>query len=71
MSVAAMTQALEALEGIGLKTLKMQAAIDALRQAIAEAEQPWVKTYCGNKPNYTLGPCQRHGLDVSDGGDHD
>jgi len=33
----------------------MDKAITALRQAIAEAEkhEPWVKTYCGGKPNYT------------------
>jgi hypothetical protein len=29
------------------------AAVNLLRQAIAEAEKPWVKTYCGGKPNYT------------------
>ena len=27
-------------------------AAEALRQALAE-EKPWVKTYCGGKPNYT------------------
>jgi hypothetical protein len=31
------------------------AAVNLLRQAIEEAEKqkPWVKTYCGGKPNYT------------------
>jgi cytochrome c-type biogenesis protein CcmH/NrfG len=27
--------------------------VEALRQALAQEEQPWVKSYCGGKPNYT------------------
>jgi len=61
MSISAMKQALEALERgrsqiIGALVQQDQdEAITALRQAIAEAEkqEPWVKTYCGGKPNYT------------------
>jgi hypothetical protein len=34
---------------------KTEPVVATLRQAIAEAEkqEPWVKTYCGGKPNYT------------------
>ena len=37
---------------------------EALRQAIKQAEkqEPWVKTYCGGKPNYTA---PVHGSDIS------
>ena len=38
MSVEAMKAALEVLEGIGLKTEKMQNAIDLLRQALAQPD---------------------------------
>jgi hypothetical protein len=36
---------------------------EALRQAIKQAEkqEPWVKTYCGGKPNYTA---PVHGSDI-------
>jgi len=38
MSIEAMKAALEVLEGIGLKTEKMQNAIDLLRLALAQEE---------------------------------
>jgi len=54
MSIEAMKQALEALETLDAgDTYKTHNAATALRQAIAEAEKPWVKTYAGGKPNYT------------------
>lgn len=58
-------EALSVLEGIGLKTQRMTDAVAGLRQALAQpdlakvgevgawGEKPWVKTYCGGKPNYT------------------
>jgi hypothetical protein len=64
-----MQQALEALEEcIGYKTSpfmtrECEAAITALRAAIEQA--PWVKTYAGGKPNYTVPEeqtCQWQGL---------
>jgi hypothetical protein len=30
--------------------------IERLREAIKQAEQPWVKTYAGGKPNFTAPP---------------
>ena len=41
-----------ALEALGSDSIsfKLEARV-ALRQALAEPE-PWVKTYCGGKPNY-------------------
>ena len=42
MSIEAMKAALEVLEGIGLKTEKMQNAIDLLRQALAQPKREWV-----------------------------
>jgi hypothetical protein len=61
MSISAMKQAVKALEfAAGLispitKGCQCQICLahTTLRQAIAEAEKPWVKTYCGGKPNYT------------------
>jgi hypothetical protein len=57
MSIEAMKQALDALEEHGTHYARHEddyiKAITALRQAIAEAEKPWVKTYAGGKPNYT------------------
>jgi len=58
MSISAMKQALEALTYIYTETTEyeekvMDEAVAVLEQAIAEAEKPWVKTYCGRKPNYT------------------
>jgi hypothetical protein len=60
MSISAMKQALDALTYIYTQTTEyeekvMDEAIAVLEQAIAEAEkqEPWVKTYCGGKPNYT------------------
>ena len=55
MSVSAMKQALEALEFFceyGAIDRPFE-RIAELKQAIAEAEKPWVKTYAGGKPNYT------------------
>jgi hypothetical protein len=54
MSISAMKQALEALETLDAgDTYKTHNAASALRQAIEQAEKPWVKTYAGGKPNYT------------------
>jgi hypothetical protein len=69
MSIEAMKQALEVLKnyvhvvtssndpkdfgGVVDGGEPARQAITALRQAIAEAEKPWVKTYAGGKPNYT------------------
>ena len=58
MSISAMKQALDAIETYGpeyMHGLSKKYYIKTLRQAIAEAEkqEPWVKTYCGGKPNYT------------------
>ena len=54
MTIEAMKQALEALETLNAgDTYKTHNAAVALRQAIVEAEKPWVKTYAGGKPNYT------------------
>jgi hypothetical protein len=60
MSIEVMKQALEALNNAleiipraGHSAGMQRHAADALRQAIAEAEKPWVKTYAGGKPNYT------------------
>lgn len=60
MSIEAMKQALEVIEAaIEAGDWKVDGACDpdmaihSLRQAIAEAEKPWVKSYCGGKPNYT------------------
>jgi hypothetical protein len=54
MSIEVMKQALEALETLNSgDSYKTHNAASALRQAIEEAEKPWVKTYAGGKPNYT------------------
>jgi len=66
VSLSAMKQALDDICGAKLCEINsissraemirlMDKAITALRQAIEEAEkhEPWVKTYCGGKPNYT------------------
>ena len=42
MSIEAMKAALEVLESIGLKTEKMQNAIDLLRLALAQPKREWV-----------------------------
>ena len=56
MSISAMKYALDVLDNY-VEDPRCEAhcatAIHFLRQAIAEAEKPWVKTYCGGKPNYT------------------
>ena len=52
--------ALEALESVYGKGQRCEAAIKALRQALAEPE-PWVKSYCGGKPNYCT-PIEREDL---------
>jgi hypothetical protein len=56
MSISAMKYALDVLDNYvedpRCETERV-AAVNLLRQAIAEAEKPWVKTYCGGKPNYT------------------
>jgi hypothetical protein len=41
--------------GQAIQYKREEKAIARLRQAIAESEkkEPWVKTYCGGKPNYT------------------
>ena len=44
--------ALEALEDVFDLEKKDVAAIQALRQALAQEEKPPVKSYCGGKPNY-------------------
>ena len=71
MSIEAMKQALVALEGYKKHTAGVMIpqtrcqgdkAITTLRQAIEQAEKPWVKTYCGGKPNYTT-PVD--GIDIS------
>jgi hypothetical protein len=63
MTIEAMKLALEALEEINkLSTgenaiclpAEIDGAMDALRAAIEDAEKPWVKTYAGGKPNYTV-----------------
>jgi len=66
MSIDAMKQALEALEELADEVFapydnKLGDAILALRAAIEQAEEPWVKTYAGGKPNYTA-PRQWQGL---------
>ena len=62
MSIEAMKQALEALETLNSgDSYKTHNAASALRQAIVEAEKPWVKTYAGGKPNYTI----PHAIDIS------
>jgi hypothetical protein len=58
MSIEAMKQALDALgcidSALHVREInKIGEAMKALRQAIAEAEKPWVKSYAGGKPNYT------------------
>ena len=66
--------ALEALESVYGKGQRCEAAIKALRQALAQTvdlarvgevgvwgEKPWVKTYCGGKPNYCT-PIEREDL---------
>jgi hypothetical protein len=64
MSISAMKCALQSLESVEkVKGWNRDSIIGRhctqsahlLRQAIAESEkqEPWVKTYCGGKPNYT------------------
>jgi hypothetical protein len=63
MSIEAMKQALEALETLDAgDTYKTHNAATALRQAIEQAEKPWVKTYAGGKPNHTI---PVHASDIS------
>ena len=63
MTIEAMKLALEALEEINKLSIgenaiclpaEIDGAMDALRAAIEQSEQPWVKTYAGGKPNYTV-----------------
>jgi hypothetical protein len=62
MSISAMKCALQSLESVekvngwnknSVVGRHCTQSAHFLRQAIAEAEKPWVKTYCGGKPNYT------------------
>jgi hypothetical protein len=78
MSIDAMKQALEALELLerydnhramltddAIEGVWQTAdeAITAIRAAIEQAEKPWVKSYAGNRPNYTVPEqCEWRGL---------
>ena len=67
MSLDAMKQALEALEELADEVFapydnKLGDAILALRAAIEDAEKPWVKSYAGGKPNYTVPEEQEPGV---------
>lgn len=54
MSIEAMNQALGALRTHAAPHPMVFRAMDALRLAIEQAEKPWVKTYTGGNPNYTI-----------------
>jgi hypothetical protein len=62
MSIEAMKLALEALENVRSydkgDLYGLDEDIAAIRVAIEQAGKPWVKSYAGNKPNYTV-PEQR------------
>jgi hypothetical protein len=60
MSIEVMRQALEALDSDS-PDIQLLAAT-ALRAAM---EQPWVKTYSGGKPNYTV-PIERQWVGLND-----
>jgi hypothetical protein len=63
MSIEAMKQALEALDSDN-PDIQLRAAT-ALRAAIEQAEKPWVKTYSGGKPNYTV-PIERQWVGLTE-----
>jgi hypothetical protein len=74
MSIEAMRQALEVLEQINQLSVgenaialpgEIDGAMDNLRSAIEQAEEPWVKTYSGGKPNYTV-PIERQWVGLTE-----
>jgi hypothetical protein len=58
MSIDAMKQVLEVMDTVAPSVEasgpRYYAAREALRAAIEQAEKPWVKTYSGGQPNYTV-----------------
>jgi hypothetical protein len=58
MSIDAMKQVLAVMDmvapSVEASGPRYYAAREALRAAIEQAEKPWVKTYAGGKPNYTV-----------------
>lgn len=60
MRIDVMKQVLEVMDTVApsveASATRYYAARDALRAAIEQAEKPWVKTYSGGQPNYTVPP---------------
>ena len=66
MSIDVMKQVLAVMDTVApsveASAPRYYAAREALRAAIEQAEKPWVKTYAGGKPNYTVPEEQEPGV---------